>query len=45
MRPLQVPTTPIVNSDGSLTNEWLIFLNELTRAITTLNNEKADKTP
>lgn len=45
MLPIQIPQSPIVTADGKVTNEWLVFLNELTRAITTLNNEKADKTP
>lgn len=39
MRPLQVPTTPIVNPDGSLTNEWKIFLSEVIRTTEKLGSE------
>lgn len=43
MRPLQVPTTPIVNPDGSLTNEWKIFLSEVIRTAERLEKEKSER--
>lgn len=41
----QIPQSPVVTSDGKITNEWLIFINELKRTIEKLDKEKADKTP
>ena len=43
MRPLQVPTTPIIDNNGRLTSEWLIFINELNRAIERINKDKLER--
>lgn len=39
MRPLQVPTAPIIDNNSKITSEWLIFINELNRTIEKLNSE------
>lgn len=38
---LNIPTSPIVNSNGQMSQEWLIFMNQLVRKIDEI--EKAGK--
>ena len=38
MQQLKIPQSPIVTANGSITNEWLVFINELSR----LNNRAID---
>ena len=40
---LQIPQSPMVTPDGKVTNEWLIFMNELVRTIDKLDKEKVGK--
>ena len=38
---LNIPNSPIVNSNGQMSQEWLIFMNQLVRKIDEI--EKASK--
>lgn len=45
MKTINIPQTAIVTSDGKLTAEWLVFINEVVRQLNKLDDEKADKVP
>lgn len=39
--PINIPESPIIDQNGQLAQEWLIFLNQMVRAVNDLN--KASK--
>lgn len=42
---LNIPQSPIIDNNGMLSAEWLIFFNQLLRVIEKLDKDKADKAP
>ncbi len=45
MKTINIPQTAMVTSDGKVTAEWLVFINEMVRLLNKLDEEKADKVP
>lgn len=42
---LNIPQSPMLDTNSMLSAEWLIFFNELARLLAKLEAEKADKVP